>query len=378
MAYMDQPLNYAAQDEPSLTARSPDLLTRSYQRSRADFTLFSARVLLLVAYLAVAFGLLVYFNVGLGPDATAFVMVGATLVAGQGRLLVRDWGVFLLVLLLWRQTGPVALWAAFPLHMSDLINADRFITWPLLHGQLPQEWLQQHLYHPGFVQRTQYHAGYWHGHVYHRAWWDHIYHPTQWQWYDILSCVIYGLHFPEALVVGAIIWVRDQALYRRFATAFLMLSTIAFVSYVVYPAVPPWMASYHTFQGHTYAGIVPPLHKIFDECKAYLLTMVFAQHHSHLINLQWDLTAATPSLHAALPLLSSLYLRKSLGRWGLLMLGYGAIVWFAILYMGEHWVVDILAGLLCAVVAYVAVEGIATERVYRAARRVKTAAIYGS
>ena len=39
-----------------------------------------------------------------------------------------------------------------------------------------------------------------------------------------------------------------------------------------------------------------------------------------------------PSLHAAFPVLSALYLCKTFGRWGLLMLGYAAVVWFAVVY----------------------------------------------
>ena len=44
-----------------------------------------------------------------------------------------------------------------------------------------------------------------------------------------------------------------------------------------------------------------------------------------------------------------------------LMVGYDSIIWFAIPSMGEHRVVDILMGLLCPVVAYIAVEGIAKD-----------------
>jgi membrane-associated phospholipid phosphatase len=57
--------------------------------------------------------------------------------------------------------------------------------------------------------------------------------------------------------------------------------------------------------------------------------------------------------------LSALYLRKTLGSWGLLMLGYALLVWFAVVYMAEHWMIDVVAGLGCAVVSYALVEGVA-------------------
>jgi membrane-associated phospholipid phosphatase len=58
-------------------------------------------------------------------------------------------------------------------------------------------------------------------------------------------------------------------------------------------------------------------------------------------------------------------LRKSIGRWGWLLLIYAGAMWFAVVYMGEHWVSDVLVGILCAIVAYVGVERVARYRTAR-------------
>jgi hypothetical protein len=50
-----------------------------------------------------------------------------------------------------------------------------------------------------------------------------------------------------------------------------------------------------------------------------------------------------------------LFARRAFGRAGWLMAAYMACVWFAIVYLGEHWVVDIIGGVLYASVAYLAV-----------------------
>ncbi len=311
----------------------------------------SRRLLFVLLYFIATSAVLMYLHVGLVPDVLVPVLLGAALVVGQPWLFVRDWGVFLLVLILWQQTGSVAQWAGFPAHMTDLIDADKFLTGPLLHGQLPQVWLQQHLYHPGFSVRT-YHAAYWTGHVYHAAGWDSVYHAPRWQWYDIVSAVIYGLHFPEPLVVGFVIWLRDRALFRRFAAAFLTLAAMSFIIYIVYPAVPPWMASkqYHA---------IPHINKIFDDFNYAVQQKMFGHQYFSLLNVGYDKVAAMPSLHAAFPVLGMLYLCKAFGRWGLLMLVYVVTIWFAVIYMGEHWIIDVLVGLVCAVVAYADVESVA-------------------
>jgi hypothetical protein len=72
--------------------------------------------------------------------------------------------------------------------------------------------------------------------------------------------------------------------------------------------------------------------------------------------------AAMPSLHEAFPVLSALYLRKTFGRWGLLMLGHAAIVWFAVVYMAEHWISDEAASVALTVLACALVEGVAAWR----------------
>jgi hypothetical protein len=321
------------------------------KRDHVGSPISSRRLLFVLLYFLVVSAVLMYLHVGLVPDILVPVLLGAAFVVGQPWLFVRDWGVFLLVLILWQQTGPVAQWAGFPAHMTDLIDADKFLTGPLLHGQLPQVWLQQHLYHPGFSVRT-YHAAYWSGHVYHAAGWDSVYHAPSWRWYDIVSAVIYGLHFPEPLVVGFVIWLRDRALFRRFAAAFLTLAAMSFIIYIVYPAVPPWMASkqYHA---------IPHINKIFDDFNYAVQQKMFGHQYFSLLNVGYDKVAAMPSLHAAFPVLGMLYLCKAFGRWGLLMLVYVVTIWFAVVYMGEHWTIDVLVGLVCAVVAYADVESVA-------------------
>jgi PAP2 superfamily len=82
-----------------------------------------------------------------------------------------------------------------------------------------------------------------------------------------------------------------------------------------------------------------------------------------------------PSLHAAFPVLRALYLRKTFGRWGLLMLGYAAIVWFAVVYMAERWLIDVALGVVLTVLAYALVEGVTAAWAARARWRAATEAV---
>ncbi len=66
--------------------------------------------------------------------------------------------------------------------------------------------------------------------------------------------------------------------------------------------------------------------------------------------------AALPSLHAAYPWLVLLFAVKFFGRPGLLFLAYNLALWFTVVYLGHHWVVDILAGMAWATVCFILIQ----------------------
>jgi membrane-associated phospholipid phosphatase len=83
----------------------------------------------------------------------------------------------------------------------------------------------------------------------------------------------------------------------------------------------------------------------------------------HLATLSWayqnlnaNPVAAFPSLHAAYPVLAYLYLRQAWPRGAWLMLAWGAVVIFAIVYLGHHYVIDAIGGVAYALAVYWAVS----------------------
>lgn len=62
--------------------------------------------------------------------------------------------------------------------------------------------------------------------------------------------------------------------------------------------------------------------------------------------------AAMPSLHAGAALLVALFLWPAVSRlWRVVLLGYAVAMALTLVYTGEHYVVDIVAGWLVAAVA---------------------------
>jgi membrane-associated phospholipid phosphatase len=107
----------------------------------------------------------------------------------------------------------------------------------------------------------------------------------------------------------------------------------------VYPAAPPW------------AG-VDATRILFDVDKSfgvpfYRTLMDFVSSNPY---------AAFPSLHAMYPTIISLYALKIKKSKALPILILPVGVWFSAVYLGEHYVIDIVGGALYAVTAFLVVE----------------------
>jgi membrane-associated phospholipid phosphatase len=69
-----------------------------------------------------------------------------------------------------------------------------------------------------------------------------------------------------------------------------------------------------------------------------------------------NLVAAMPSLHAAYPTMVYLFALRRFGRKAHFFLFYALAVWVGIVYTAQHWVVDVLAGMLYAGLAFTVSE----------------------
>ncbi len=251
-------------------------------------------------------------------DTFLLFLVLAAVVMGQARTFLRDWIPFAIVLFGWQLLRGYADNAAegrgFKLHNEDLIRAERV----LFNGELPTLWLQERLYTPGEVH-----------------------------WWDVMATAFWSFHFVLPLAFAFLLWMRDRPLYWRFVYALLLLSFAGFLTYIVYPAVPPWLAA-------RWGTIQEPVYMIRDE--------VF-RAWSFGSNVSWvmkkgnpNVVAAMPSLHAAYPTLVFLFTLVHWRRIAPLALLYCFCLWFSIVYVADHYVIDALAGIVYAAASFLAIE----------------------
>ena len=141
----------------------------------------------------------------------------------------------------------------------------------------------------------------------------------------------------EFTVLGlALLWVylRRNEAFIRFRNWILLANLIGLIGYVVVPTAPPRM--FPTFG--------------FSDTLAEFGGL---NHGSGLVSLAANPYAAMPSLHAADALIVGITLAIVCRRWWAktIWLLWPAWVWFAVMATGNHFWLDILAGIVVVVLA---------------------------
>ena len=141
----------------------------------------------------------------------------------------------------------------------------------------------------------------------------------------------------EFTVIGlALLWVyfRRNAAFLRFRNTILLANVLGLLGYVFLPTAPPRL--------FTSMGFTDTLSQFGG-----------LNHGSGLVELASNPYAAMPSLHSADALIAGVILASLVRRpvWKAVWLLWPAWVWFAVMATGNHFWLDVLAGIVLAVIA---------------------------
>ncbi len=243
------------------------------------------------------------------PDKTLLILLVPSLVIGRARRYLLDFVPFALAIVAYAELRGLAhVLVPHPFYIPQ-IRLER----ALFGSPIPTVALQHALWHGGT------------------------------RWYDAASTAILQLHTVAPPIVGYLLWLRRRALFYRFTAAILTLSFAAAVVFVVFPAAPPWAASRAGAIGHV---MQLPL------TKTVATSALAGTSASWSFLIPKNPYAAIPSLHAGYAFLLALFLACLFLRSGLRyrFLAVAACAVYpvaqslAIVYTGNHYVVDILCG----------------------------------
>lgn len=246
------------------------------------------------------------------PDQIGIAFFVLAVLMGRGFAFLRDWSPFLLLVLSYEGLRGLADGLVSHTHVAFAPDVDR----AMFGGQLPTIWLQQHLWDPAHIH-----------------------------WYDYVAAFMHPMHFIVPLAFAFVLWMRNKRLYWKFVASYLLLSYAGFLTYVLFPAAPPWFASN--------VGAIPHVDKILEQVLwknsvSQPVVLVYGYFDANQV-------AAMPSLHAAFPVMLWLIIWKLRPRWGWLTIAYPLVMDWAVVYMGEHYVIDVIAGTVYGAGAFWAV-----------------------
>jgi len=161
---------------------------------------------------------------------------------------------------------------------------------------------------------------------------------------DILTGIFYLCWIPVPMGFAVYLFFTRRRQFLLFLFTFVLVNFVGFIIYYTFPVAPPWYIQDHGFTFHELrTGSTAGLAK-FD---AYFNVNVFKSIYSKGSNV----FAAMPSLHSSYPIIVLYYgIKNKVGKanifLGIVMLG----IWFSAVYLSHHYIVDVLAGILCAVI----------------------------
>lgn len=171
---------------------------------------------------------------------------------------------------------------------------------------------------------------------------------------DFFAGIFYLTWVPVPIAFGIYLYIKKRReVYLRFALVFLFVNLIGFAGYYIHPAAPPWYAMEYGFDpilntpGNT-AGLGR-----FDEL---LGISIFDSIYGRNANV----FAAVPSLHSAYMVVTLFYAIKNKSNLPILItltiLMFG--IWFTAVYSYHHYIIDVLLGVLCALLGIILFEAV--------------------
>jgi PAP2 superfamily len=287
-----------------------------FERGATAQTVSATRLRRGVAFLMAAYAL-VYAGLGLsrgqGLSIAAFItlLIAIALYANRTARFLRDWVPVFVGLALYVMTEAAVPDLGMKVHFLPQIEVDRVLGF----GTLPTTWLQEHLYGGG--------TG-----------------PL-----ELFSLLMYTSHFLAPLILAFLIWaVWERRGFADLLFGILAVSILGDITFVLAPTAPPWLAAQH--------GLIEPVQPILTNALYDVHLDVLAAHKGD--SSKYNVVAAIPSLHAAWPIICLLVIRKHrLPGWlfaSQMALTLG--VFFAIVYTGEHYLIDAIVGAVYAFAAW--------------------------
>jgi membrane-associated phospholipid phosphatase len=190
---------------------------------------------------------------------------------------------------------------------------------------------------------------------------DRLYDPNHLSWYDYLCTAVHWSYFIIPHAVAILVWAKKPRLFQHYLSAMTLLLAVGLCIYFLIPTRPPWDAP-ETVDSPSQPYVHRPMKDVGEQLGGGLYQA------SYRVIGESNPWAAMPSIHMAITWLLVFPAFKFGRRWGYLAIAYAVLMGYSLIYLGEHYFVDVMVGVLITTYAWYA-SGTWLRRVYPIARR---------
>lgn len=162
--------------------------------------------------------------------------------------------------------------------------------------------------------------------------------PPGLTWLDWVAVQVHWSFFVAPHLAAVVIFLRRRHQFPAYALLVLGTMYLGLLVFFVIPTEPPWFAARTGDVAHV-VRIMDFVGGRANESAYNALSTSLGEPNS---------VAAMPSIHMGVTFAMYLWTRDHYRRLSPYVLGYTAIMGVALVYLAEHWVLDLLAGVACA------------------------------
>lgn len=160
-------------------------------------------------------------------------------------------------------------------------------------------------------------------------------------WWDYLLTGIHWSYFVIPHVVAVIVWYKRPDVFRRFLAGMALMLGVGLGIYFLIPTNPPWLSP-EPINSPSAAVVYRIMNEVGEQLGGGLY------QSSYRVIGESNPRAAMPSIHMAFTALLIFPAFEFGRKWGYLAVAYTASMGLALMYLGEHYFIDLVVGTLCA------------------------------
>lgn len=171
---------------------------------------------------------------------------------------------------------------------------------------------------------------------------DRLFSPDHITALDVAAVEVHWSFFFAPHLAAVLIFFWRRPLFPRYAVLVVGTMYLGLILFFLLPTTPPWLAAR--------AGEIPQAFRVMDFVGGRVDSDTYQKFYASLG--EPNSVAAMPSIHMGVTFAMYLWAREHTPKLAPWLLAYSLIMGFSLIYLAEHYTLDLIAGVACAFVCH--------------------------